>query len=486
MGPLIPTMPDTAAPLPRASRAPMAAEEFDDTIDLRELAHRLWRGLPQSLGLAALGLAIAALAYFAAGPHLIATTSTRVVFSFPGYERGEYPDKSKFQPDDLRSPEVVSEALKRQGLSSTEEFQSRVRAALTIEGIIPPNLVKERDRLRAAGQTPPRYVPDEYKVTLSLPRKFPLAPRQRELLLNEIVSVYRENFHRTYAELPLGFGNAFETLKGADFFEYELILGQELQSINSYLGLQLENAKTFRSPTTNMSYSDLMKQAQLFAQIRLNETLGLIRQNGLSKNRATAMVKMDYYLRTLEDQETKAVEEEKVIQDLLTKTQQRGQEYVLGVKTQAAQPRGDQPILDQGLIDSLLANDAYNFLVREALAAGRRVKNIQAEKAVLLDRRRNMEAFIKGDPVDQSAVTQQVQASLNDLEAGYNSLVENIRRTHKDFQRQSFGDAVSISMQARTESLYLALAKAGIVGLAIGGALGVGLSLLGVNMARRV
>src|SRR5690606_333409 len=117
-----------------------------------------------------------------------------------------------------------------------------------------------------------------------------------------------------------------------------------------------EAAKAFRSQSTNLSFSDLLKQTQLFTQLRLNETLGLIRQNGLSKNRATAMVKMDYYLRTLEDQERKAAEEAKVVQDLLTKMQERGQGYVLGVKSQAAQSNPGAPILDQGLIDSLLVN----------------------------------------------------------------------------------------------------------------------------------
>lgn len=472
-------MPAPAAP----SRSPTSENGLDDQIDLRELANRVWRGLPQTLGLAALGFAVVGLIYLSARPVLTATTSARVVFAFPGHERGEYPDKSKFLADDLRAADVVSHALERQGLKATQDLQSQVRAGITIEAVIPPSIIKERDRLRAAGQSLPALIPDEYRVNLVLPRGFPLDHRQRELLLNEIVSVYREKFQRTYADLPLGFGNAFETLKGADFFEYELVLGQELQSINTYLQQQLETAKTFRSQSTNLSYSDLMKQTQLFAQIRLNETLGLIRQNGLSKNRATAMVKMDYYLRTLEDQETKAVEEEKVVQNLLNQTRERAQNYVVATKTQQPQPA--QPLLEQGFIDSLLANDAYNFLVREALKAGLKVKQIQSEKEVLLDRRRNMEAFVKGDVGDQSAIVAQVQASLTDLEAGYNALIENIRRTHQDYQHQNFADAVRVSMQARTESFYLALAKAAIVGMAIAGALGIGLSLLGIYIGRR-
>jgi len=96
---------------------PTTSQPFDqdDSIDFAELFRRLKRGLPLTLGLACLGLAVAAAAFAAAGSFLTVSTSARVVFSFNGFERGEYPDKSKFSPDDLRSPDIIAEALKRIG-----------------------------------------------------------------------------------------------------------------------------------------------------------------------------------------------------------------------------------------------------------------------------------------------------------------------------------------------------------------------------------
>ena len=380
----------------------------------------------------------------------------------------------------MRAPDIIYAAIKQQGLDATVDFQSEVRAALTVEGIIPPNVIKERDRLRAIGQTPAPYLPDEYLVTLTLPRSSPLTGRKRELLLNEIVDLYQAKFLHTYAEIPVGFGNAFESLRSADFPEYELILNNELQNITAYLRQQLDQAKTFRSATTNLSFSDLLAQTELFSQIRLFETLGLIRQNGLSRNRTIAIVKMDYYLHTLEDQEHKAIEEGKVIDDLLAKSQERSENYVLGIKSQASQQRPESPILDQGLIDSLLANDAYNFLVRQALSAGLSIKRIQAEKAEVLERRKDMEAFLGSNTENQSSIIAQVEKSLVDLAASYNELVSNVRKTQADFARQQFADAIRISMQPVTGSKYRPVEVAGIVGGLLGFALGVGLSLLGV------
>lgn len=471
----------------------------DDTLDLRELSLRARRGLHQIIGLALLGIALGAGGAFILSLVQPITTSTRVVFSFPGLERGEYPDRSKFQADDLRAPAIVSEAVRRQQLDTSTAFQSKVRGGLGIEGMIPANIVKERDRLRAAGQTPPPYIPDEYVVTLSLPRSSTLSKVQRNALLNEIVNVYRQNFNETYADVPKSFGNAFTTLRQADFPEYQLILDKEIESISGYLeqllsprptkeqdnSKEIERTSSFRSPTTNLSFKDLLEQTQLFAQIRSNETLGLIYQNGLSRDRSTALVKMDYYLRVLENQEHRAMEEENVVRGLLTQAQDRNQSYVLGIKSQAAAPRSNTPILDQTLVDSLLANDAYNFLVRQTLEAGLKVKQIQAEKMRLGQLRENMKSFTGRDVGDQAQILQRVTASLQDLESAYQKLVSNIRSTQADFARQQYGDAIRISSEVNTPSLLQPLFIAMTIGGVLGAVLGVGLSLLGLYLNAR-
>ncbi len=476
--------PSSSAPVQNLRRE--SVDDIDDPIVLRDLFNRLMRGAAQTVGLSIIGLALAATGVFFIGLIQPISTSTRVVFSFPGFERGQYPDKSTFQADDLRAPAVVAEAIRRLGLNTSNEFQSTIRGGLNIEGIVPPNIIKDRDRLRAAGQTPPTYIPDEYMVSLTLDRSFALSRGQREKLVQEIVSVYRENFGRTYTKTPAAFGTAFETLRQADYSEYELILNADLDNVRAYLAEQQNSAAAFRSPNTNFSFKDLSEQTELFAQIQLNEVLGLIREDGLSKNRRVAMTKMDYYLRQLNEQEQHALEDEKVVKDLLAQTETRAQNVVLGVKTQAAQPRSDSPVLDQGLIDSLLANDAHNFLIRRALDAGLKVKGIQAEKNRVLDLRDNMKSFIEAAPKDQTAVIAQIQGSLKQLEANYQKLMTNIRQTQVDFARQQYGNAVRLSDQVRTPGLLKPLAIAGIIGGFLGVALGMGLSLLGVYIGRRI
>ena len=470
----------------------------DDSIDFGELFGRLKRGLPMILGLATLGLALTAGGYYVGGQYQSVTTNTRVVFSFTGFEKGEYPDKSKFSPDDLRAPDNIAEALKRKGLATSEETQTQVRAALTVEAIIPDSIIKERDKLRAAGQTPRLYVPDEYTLTLTLPRKFPMSPREREVLLSEIVTVFQENFTRTYVAMPLNFGKAFESLLDADYSDYELVLHQEAKNINLLLaGLTGQAPETgddksqlgtmsrsFRSPRTQLTFSDLLKQTQLFMQIRLNETLGLIRQHGISQDRSLALLKMDFHIKSLIDDENKAIEEEKVVQALLKQTQERAQNYVLGVKSQNGPQRADATVVDQGLLDSLLANDAYNFLIRKSLASSLATRSIQAEKIIMLEQKMRLATFTTENLEERIATIAQFNKSLDALKKVYNRLINDIQLTYTDYQKQQFGDAVRISMQTKTQSFYRSLALAGIAGLGIGGALGLGLALLGLGGGR--
>ena len=458
----------------------------DDAIDLRDLFARLMRGIPQILGLALLGVVLVASGFLIYSPFQTISTSTRVSFAFPGFEKGEYPDKSKFQADDLRAPDIVVEALKRRGLDTSADFQSKVRAALSIEGIIPPNITKDRDRLRASGQIPPVYVPDEYSITLSVPRNFPLSGLQRQQLLSEIIGVYRENFRRTFGDIPLAFGNAFSILRNADFPDYESIFDKEIRAITTYLTDKSTEAKLFRSTTTNLTFSDLLRQTQLFSQIHLNETLGLIHQNGLSRNRKIALVKMNDALRLISDEERRALDEESVIKDLLAQAQNHDQNYVLGVKNQAAQPRTNTPVLDQGVIDSLLANDSYGFLVRRALTAGLKVKLVQADKGLLLEQIENMKSFSKGTIDDQSAIVTDVLKSVAVLETAYLELVNNIKKTHADYSRQEYGDAIRISDSILTVGLGIRpLLVPSAVGLFLGFAAGAGLSLLGIYLGAK-
>ena len=457
--------------------------EKDSGIDFAEMLWRAKRGATTTLGLtllcAALGLVTALVILSGQTP----VTALRIAFGFPGAERGEYPNGTKFQPDDVRAPDVVNEALKHLGLADESgELSTRLRGAITVSGLISPTIARERDRLRAAGQPLPPYTPDEYEITLSLPRTHSMDMRQRGLFLTEMVNSYREKFSRTFVKLPPQFASAFEQLKTADFPDYELILNRQMRQLHSFLEQQVTQAKQFRSMSNNLSFQDLLRQTEVFAQVHMNEVLGLIYLGGLSKDRTRAIANMDYQLRLLEEQDIRLRQEESVITGLLASTQARAQNYVLAAKSEV--PSNPQTIMDQGLIDALLANDAYNFLVRRALDAGLAVKGVEAEKALLQERRKRLEGFLRDSSAEMAGTMQKTQDALSALEVGYRGLLDDIRIVMDDYAKQEYADAIRLTFQATTRSWLKATVLGAILGCAIGFPLGLGLSLLDTRTTR--
>jgi hypothetical protein len=471
---------DSKVELP--SNYPVTEDSVDD---FQEILQRISRGRYLILATTFLGLGLSTLFFIVFSPLVNARTSTRVTFAFDGYSKGEYPDHSKFDPDDIRAPEIIAEAMRRQNIDSTGTLQSTVRSGLTIEGIVPAIVIKERDRLRAAGQNPPTFIPEEYLLTLNLPQSARISDRQRELLLNEIVSVYHEKFKKTYISFPEAIGSAFNTLRSADYVEYEQILSAEVHNLSDFIDRLNAASSTFRSQTTNLSFGDIKEQLDIFTRVRVNEVLGIITAKGLSRNRETALLKLAYYLKRLREEATEAAEQEQVVDNLLAKTQSRSENYVLGIKSQAVEKNQAAPLLDQGLIDSLLANDAYNFLVRRALDAGLKVKAINAEEERVNQRISDLQSASALPDKDLKSAEDSANKAIMDLQESYTALIARIRDTFLDYSRQQFADAIRISMQPKSENRLLSLILASLIGSIAGAATGFSLAALGLPSRTR-
>jgi len=429
---------------------------------------------------ALVGAAIGGTAGWLVTRHAPITTSARLVLSFPGFERGEYPDHSLFQPGDLIAGAVVDDALARFNSGRMSPPKRMIERGLYVEGVVPQATVATRDRMRATGQLRGAFVPDEYVVRLSLPATDALSLSDRERILAEIVASYRARFERTYGGMPKNLGHVFAALRQSDYPDFETVFATEIAELTSFLTDRLDEAGTFRSPTTHLTFQDLLDQTNLFAGLHLNETLALIGENGMSRDRAAALAKMDYAVDSLTDLANSARAESEVVNGLLTGS--NAPSYLVALKQNAVEDRPQAPLVDAGLVDSLLANDARNFLVRAALKAGTEFKEIQAREEQAKERRDKLRQFIGHGSDVQTAIIAEVGRSLDGLQNAYDQLFASIRATCADFARERYAGAIRIIQSPRTEAGILPLVVAGGVGGFLGLALGLGLALLGIRI----
>lgn len=463
----------------------------DDGIDFVQIFRKLRANFLRILGLAT----ITAVCGVLIGLLLLGTgrreSKMRVSFAFPGFERGEYPDGSNFSTEDLRAPDVIAAALTKRNLKLSEDSRTQLRGLISIVPIISANIVKERDRLRAAGQTLPLYVPDEYEISISSRETGAIPTREREALLVEIVRAFEEKFRHTYIDAPPQFGNAFEKMAQSDYMDYELLVNDDLRGLSSFLAKLVEDtsngsrvartqAASFRSKETKYSFADLLSQTNYFWNVSANGVLSIIQGVGLSKDRQLALLKMDYRIRILEEDEKRLSQEEALVLDLIGKSQDRAQNYVLGIKSQIASSKTDAPVIDQGLLDSLVANDSYNFLVRKALDAGVRVRSVQAQKQEINSRRLLLEKATLGDSVSSAATREKIDRSIAELKEEYQQLWDRVRRTYEDYTNQRLANTIRITQSPATASLWALIGTCALCGMVLGLLAGVGLILLNI------
>jgi hypothetical protein len=453
---------------------------LDEFIDLKLIFKKLISGTTQSIAFSLLGLVIATLLFLVYTNFSYVVTSTRLVVSFKGSNAGIYPDKSKFSYTDIVSSDIVHDALREINIEGNQELEVKIKRSLSIEGIIPTELVKQRDRLISSGQTLPPVIPSEFNLTLNLPRTVQLTTARRRQLLISIINMFKLKFERTYATPPIALGNLSNLLLTSDYDDFERILADNSNRIESYLFELHKEAGSFRSGRTKLSFGDLINENQDFNQIYKNKTLGLIHEGKIAKNRKAAILKMNYKLYELSNLEKKQIEEEKSSREYLDEVARHTSSYILGVKSQITNEHNNTPILDKDLIDSLVANDTYSFILKKALDASLKLKNTQVEQIIIADNLKSMQAALDSE-IDKQ-LNDKANESVIDLIKAYDTLVHDIRDTYSDYATQEFSDTIRLSAPIETESIWRALLIPSLAGLGLGAALGMGLSLVDINL----
>jgi len=447
----------------------------DDEISLWDIYTRIKRRFALILGLTCVGLGLGIITGIVVVNARSVPVSVRVQLAFPGMEKLTYPNGQKFDANDLIAPDVLLAACKK--LDMTPDY--KLLNSIMVSPIISEEAIKGRDKRLKAGEDAPPITTSEYQISINLPRYATPDPSQRVLLLNQIVAAYQEKFTRNNVLLGQNYGKVFEGADFSDFLVYEIMLNSEIQTLVDFISAQKTLFPNFRSPRTGLTFSEILKVVEIFQQTRVYNMLGKVWNSAFSKQKEESIMKLNYSIKRMQEQEKLRQDEVAVIQNLLGKSEERDKNYVFAKRVAEKSSEKDlQSSFDQQIVDALIAADTMNLLTRKALEAGLALTDTQNRLRQLEDRKKMLEAPTAPNAGAPALSDVQLVEMQKNLQEAYKSILTQVQVCLEDFANQYYANAIRITVPSKAKSIYLQILIAGIIGAGACGSIGAGLSIL--------
>jgi hypothetical protein len=333
----------------------------------------------------------------------------RLVLSFAGIEKGEYPSGRKFGPSDFRAPEVLNGALADAGISGGKAVLSRASARLDTLPIIPVGVLSRWKRADRDGTKREDYSPSEFDLTLTVPG---LSAEEQVRLFDAIVKRYQDKV-KFDESAALNFasdwsGASYQDLVNKyDYWDIPYILDQNVDLLNGYLKQLVDQSEGFKDPISKFSFRDIQKEFTIWSMTRLEALKGVTYRGRLVKNKETQLLASQYRLEDLEIQSRRRAEETAEAMSLLEASQKPQ-----GMSATQAATREGLPIVDASVLDRLVRSDYLGPLVKH-------ISELQEQTARLQAQKRRLEK-------DIALLPQAHDVSPAELPAGYRDLVATV------------------------------------------------------------
>lgn len=374
--------------------------------DAIRFLHRKRMALLARFGMfAALGLVVFAIWLWVTPRHV----EGRLVLSFRGIEKGDYPSGRKFSPGDLRARDVLSGALADAGIGAGRADLNRVSARLEVLPIIPSGVLSRWKKADRDGVKREDYSPSDFDLALSVPG---LSVGEHVRLLDAILKRYqsRVKFEESAA---LGFISNWseasyrDLVDQYDYWDIPDILDQNVELLNRYLKELIENSMNYKDPASQFSFRDTQKELKIWSATRLEALKGVTYRGRLVKNKDTALLTAQYRLEDLDIQVRRRTGEALEAMKLL-EASQKSQALAA---TQSA-TRDGLPIVDASVLDRLVRSDYLGPLVKRISELQEETKRLEAEKWRL--------------EKDTTLLPQARNITPSELPAGYRELVATV------------------------------------------------------------
>lgn len=300
----------------------------------------------------------------------------RLVLSFKGIEKGEYPDGRKFSIENLRSPDIIGQALVDAKIATDQAAASKLSVDVEIKPIVPKAVAMRWAKQDKEGAPRDDYFPNEFAVTLALGD----LPRDRGLLLfDSIVKRYQEREKAAQLSSLRITGNGSQSNfygnllqdPNYDYGDILRILDSSVGPLNASISQILGNDL---DPALQIGLKDIQNDLSVWSVTHLETLKAMTYGGGIVKNKEVSAARVRYRLSDYSIQIRQKTEEISEAFKLLAAVQKPQPMLVGQLGKETLSPA------DSSALDRLINNNYVAPLVRRISDLQHETKALEAEK----------------------------------------------------------------------------------------------------------
>jgi len=308
-------------------------------------------------------------------------TETVVQLNFQGIEKHINPDGSQFEKEQLITPQILSvTATSFPELNNNSNLMA-LRGMIDINSITPPEVLK-KIKIARAEKGIYTFFPNTFSIVLTATDDI-FSEKERNQIIYAILSNYKTEFVRKYGEEPLlltNFPKDFLIIN--DHPAIARMLKEKINGNINWVNSKIKSAGFFRSKETGFSFHDIKFEANMIKD-NIVQLEKIILAFNLTKSREKLVELLTANIQDIEKLKQKKSARASLARELLGELK-APRAYNISSQTNL-QRETSQPAVtfDQSFIEGLIKNNAYLFLMKEAMETGTVASNLAIDKEFL-------------------------------------------------------------------------------------------------------
>jgi capsular polysaccharide biosynthesis protein len=243
------------------------------------------------------------------------TAQVYISLNFDGIGNGLNPDGTKFDSNLIKSPAVVQKALDALQLDNTKLSVDKIRRNITIDPMVPEDIVAKIESLREKGQDF-TYYPNEFTIKFTVPKGVDGTTGGR--ILDAVVDAYSDYFYDVYSDKSV-LSNSIGKLDYSeyDYPEISTVIRNQISIMTNYLTSKVKESKDFRAKQTGLAFADIIDSIGVISSVDINRMDSIIGAYNLTKDKDKLITSYEYRIKMNDLERAKRVDEAAQSKDMM-------------------------------------------------------------------------------------------------------------------------------------------------------------------------